>query len=166
MNNILNNKKGFTVVELLVVIVVIAILATISVASYGYLKTDARNKSLLSDISNIKQAMEIYRSREGEFPTCSNGTSECRYTENPNDTSGHANGHIRDQLESVTGIKNLPEYGFRYVSSNREENWGMLHFGDSRGNIDKYKGAQACKFGVNMNSGWWGSTYKECEDVL
>jgi prepilin-type N-terminal cleavage/methylation domain-containing protein len=47
------NKKGFTIVELLVVIVVIAILATISVTAYNGIQNRANNTAIQSDVKNF-----------------------------------------------------------------------------------------------------------------
>jgi len=53
------NKRGFTIVELLIVIVVIAILASISVVAYNGIQTRARDSQRSSDISAIKKALEL-----------------------------------------------------------------------------------------------------------
>jgi len=56
---------GFTIVELLVVIVVITILATISVVTYRGVQEAARDKSVLSDIDNVASELAGYASRNG-----------------------------------------------------------------------------------------------------
>lgn len=52
-------SRGFTVVELLIVIVVIGILAAISIVTYGGVQQNARDKSISSDLDNV--AGEITR---------------------------------------------------------------------------------------------------------
>lgn len=64
------NQKGFTLIELLVVIAIIGILASIVLVSLN----DARNKGydteIKSEISQIKNAMEIcYDNNNGEYGT-------------------------------------------------------------------------------------------------
>jgi len=51
---------GFTIVELLVVIVVIGILATLSVVAYNGVQQSARDKALLSDIENVENEITRY----------------------------------------------------------------------------------------------------------
>jgi len=46
------NKKGVTLIELLIVLVVIAIIDTISIQSYISYRTEGTKKSLLSDTKN------------------------------------------------------------------------------------------------------------------
>lgn len=55
--------KGFTVVELLVVIVVIIILATITIASYAYLRDDAMDTKIKTTVKSAGDAMQLYESR-------------------------------------------------------------------------------------------------------
>lgn len=52
MNNKKNNRKGFTIVELVIVIAVIAILATVLVPTFGTIIKDAKNSALVQEIKN------------------------------------------------------------------------------------------------------------------
>lgn len=52
MNNKKNNRKGFTIVELVIVIAVIAILATVLVPTFGNIIKDARNSAALQEAKN------------------------------------------------------------------------------------------------------------------
>lgn len=65
--------KGFTIVELLVVIVVIGILAAITVVAYGSIQASAKYSRAASDIKNTQKAIELYFADNGTYPI-SNGT--------------------------------------------------------------------------------------------
>jgi prepilin-type N-terminal cleavage/methylation domain-containing protein len=63
--------KGFTIVELLIVIVVIAILAAITIVSYNGIQTRAKVSVVQSDLRNIANQMEIFKVENGIYPTVS-----------------------------------------------------------------------------------------------
>ncbi|HMQ96299.1 MAG TPA: prepilin-type N-terminal cleavage/methylation domain-containing protein [Candidatus Saccharibacteria bacterium] len=59
---------GFTIVELLIVIVVIAILAMISVATYRGIQDRARSAVIQSNLNGAAKQLEIYKAQEGSYP--------------------------------------------------------------------------------------------------
>lgn len=59
---------GFTIVELLIVIVVIAILATISVVAYTGIQNRANDTAIQSDLKNIGQKVMAFQITEGKLP--------------------------------------------------------------------------------------------------
>lgn len=65
----MKNQKGFTIVELLIVIVVIAILAAISIVAYTGIQDRARNSSAQSLASQVAKKAEIQYALTGSYPT-------------------------------------------------------------------------------------------------
>lgn len=70
-----SRTKGFTLVELLIVIVVIAILAAISVVAYNGIQERARDAQRNQDIKTIAKALEMYYLDQGRYPTSNCGLS-------------------------------------------------------------------------------------------
>lgn len=62
------HKQGFTIVELLIVIVVIGILATITVVAYNGIQGRALDSRRLSDARAIIKALEMYKINNGSYP--------------------------------------------------------------------------------------------------
>jgi len=63
------SRQGFTIVELLIVIVVIAILAAITIVSYNGVTQRARETALMSDASSASTAMELDKIANGGYQT-------------------------------------------------------------------------------------------------
>ena len=62
------NRKGFTLVELLVVIVIIGILATLATVALGSARLKARDARRISDVKQIQTALELYYNDAGKYP--------------------------------------------------------------------------------------------------
>lgn len=63
-----NKRSGFTIIELLLVIVVIAILAVLAVTSYRNLAARAYKNRATSEISSIARAVLLYQADRGSYP--------------------------------------------------------------------------------------------------
>ena len=63
-----SKTNGFTIVELLIVIVVIGILAAITVVSYSGLQNRAKVVKIQSDISQVRKLVEAYNAEHGQYP--------------------------------------------------------------------------------------------------
>lgn len=69
-NNVMSKSKvsGFTIVELLVVIVVIGILAAITIVSYTGITAKANAATLQADLANAKKQIALYHAEHGVYP--------------------------------------------------------------------------------------------------
>lgn len=61
-------KQGFTLVELLIVIVVIAVLASISVVAYNGVQTRAQNTAAGNELIQWRKIFTLYKTGEGNLP--------------------------------------------------------------------------------------------------
>ena len=62
------NKKGFTLIELIVVIAIIGLLSTLAVVALGSARTKARDAKRLSDLKQLQTALELYFTDVNNYP--------------------------------------------------------------------------------------------------
>ncbi len=64
-----NFKKGFTLIELIVVISIIGFLTTLAFASFSQARQQSRDQKRISDLSGIQLALEQYFNKFGFYPS-------------------------------------------------------------------------------------------------
>jgi prepilin-type N-terminal cleavage/methylation domain-containing protein len=68
------NIKGFTLVELLVVISIIGILSTFAMVSLNVARVKARDALRKGDMTQIRTALNLYYDDNNQYPMCTNNT--------------------------------------------------------------------------------------------
>jgi prepilin-type N-terminal cleavage/methylation domain-containing protein len=118
-------KKGFTIVELLIVIVVIAILAAITIVSYNGIVLKAAEASMRSDLRNTASLLSVYQFDNTIYPTGTILASNLK-AESPNNTLSYAGtgtsyclsiSSTRSPLKLRTSSKNVIDEGACIVES-------------------------------------------------
>jgi prepilin-type N-terminal cleavage/methylation domain-containing protein len=69
MISLKKRNEGFTIVELLIVIVVIGILALLVITTYSGIQQKARNSKRQTDIQSLQTQMEAFYSQNGYYPS-------------------------------------------------------------------------------------------------
>jgi len=62
------HRRGFTLVELLVVMTIIGLLSTIATVNYSSSRMKARDARRLADMDAFRTALELYNTNQGGFP--------------------------------------------------------------------------------------------------
>ena len=65
-------RKGFTLIEILIVVAIIAILASIVLIGLGPAQQSGRDARRLSDLHEIQNALELYYNKCGFYPGAAN----------------------------------------------------------------------------------------------
>ena len=65
----LKPKSGFTIVELLIVIVIISILTVVAIVAYNGIQNRAYNNTVQTDLRNTAQSLHIYFIDKGTYPS-------------------------------------------------------------------------------------------------
>lgn len=61
-------SPGFTMIELLIVIVILAILTTIGLGSFASSQIKSRDSRRKVDLQNVSRALEVYYNDKGKYP--------------------------------------------------------------------------------------------------
>ena len=64
-----SRPNGFTLVELLIVVIILSILAAIVVPQFSSSTSDAKYASLDSNLSTLRSAVELYYQQHGSYPS-------------------------------------------------------------------------------------------------
>ena len=78
----LKNQKGFTIVELLIVIVVIGILAAITIVAFNGVQNRGKASSAQSAANAVVKKLEAWNSVQGSYPTY------CQFVTNTTNATG------------------------------------------------------------------------------
>ena len=70
------NRQAFTLVEMLTVIIIIGLLATLMLVAFQRARVNVRNATVKTDIKQIEMALERYRTEYGEYPPDFVGTAD------------------------------------------------------------------------------------------
>jgi general secretion pathway protein G len=64
----MNAKSGFTLVEILIVVVILGILAAIVIPQFTDASTEAKTSSLMSDLQTMRSQIELYKIQHNDNP--------------------------------------------------------------------------------------------------
>ena len=64
----LRNQDGFTLVELLIVVIILAILAAIIVPQFSAATDDAKQSAYDTNVANLRSAIDLYRQQHNAYP--------------------------------------------------------------------------------------------------
>lgn len=110
-----SKQHGFTLVELLIVAIILAILAAIVVPQFASTTDDAKDSSLRANLAAIRSAMDLYKQQHGEYPGVNASTGgTCTATAGTGAAASQV--AIVDQLTRFTNANgqscSAPEAGF------------------------------------------------------
>jgi prepilin-type N-terminal cleavage/methylation domain-containing protein len=101
------SRPGFTIVELLVVIVVIAILAAITIVAYNGFQVRARNTQQITAARSLVTAFAAYVATNGSYPGTSGQNRYCVGVDASSCSTAPANTWYRDTTYLEANLKTI-----------------------------------------------------------
>jgi len=83
MKNLVKGKKGFTLIELVIVIAILGILAGIAIPRFLDATATARGAKIVADLRTIDSAIVIYNAKTGSLPTATTQLTTAATGDNP-----------------------------------------------------------------------------------
>ena len=101
--------KGFTLIEILVVVTIISLLTSAAVVSYTQLGKQSRDARRKTDLEQIRAAIEMYRSNNNYYPATSGVVTTCASSDTIADASN-------TYLNDVSDDPKCPTYKYYYIA--------------------------------------------------
>ena len=118
----MKTKSGFTLVEILIVVVILGILAAIVIPQFTEASTEARESSLMSDLQTLRSQIELYKVQHNDEPPAL-ATFEEQMTET-SDIDGNTSGDKEADADAPFGpyLQAIPTNPF--TDGNSVVDWG------------------------------------------
>lgn len=130
------SRRGFTIVELLIVIVVVAILAAITSVAYNGVQARARDAARIQKLTAIAKAIEMYYVDNGRYPPIEDGSGIESSCGSQTENWGHCdrNKTLADALAPYmtidpVSLSSATTGGSYYYYYNSEGSDGRAHYG-------------------------------------
>lgn len=164
-NKIKNKKKGFTLVELLVVISIISILTIVGISSFKTVQIKSRDTRRKNDLNSVSKALNMYYNDNGVFPYESLLNINSMIKTSGIGFSAEVNGTVvtymvEMPIETTNGVEEYSYLGttgksFKLFSNLENENDNNC-LKDEDGvvlkNIDDYTVTNGCIYGVSSSN--------------
>lgn len=155
----LTHKKqtGFTIVELLIVIVVIGILAAITIVAYNGMQTRARYSVMQQDISSINKAIQLYYADNGYYPY--SGTTGANVTANST-TTLNIPGLSPQYIQAVPKIPNDGKAGYyAYIWQANGTEYKIVRLANTQANLPEIErdDPRSDPYRVGRGWGYWSN---------
>ena len=122
IKNNLKDQRGFTIVELITVLFIIGILATLTLASLSYARKIARDTRRVSDLSAVATALEQYKKDKGFYPIAPIGACDYPYSKGCYEelVEEELSGYINANFQDPKGNEGDGQFGYRYGGGDPE----------------------------------------------
>jgi general secretion pathway protein G len=114
-----NTKSGFTLVEILIVVIILGILAAIVIPQFTNASQDARKSSLVSQLQTLRSQIQLFKLQHGEvLPTLVAGWADLNsVTQYPVGSANNFGPYMQaDPKNPLNGLSNVLDAGVGQIT--------------------------------------------------
>lgn len=120
------NKKGFTLIEVLIVVAIIAILSSVVLVGLGPTQRAGRDARRVSDLRQTQNGLELYYNRCGYYPgTTVTGSGSCGGYASNNTWGGMSDALTGSSL-GISTVPQDPTSGHTYYYASKSDGSGYV----------------------------------------
>lgn len=108
------SKRGFTLVEILIVVAIIATLASVALVGLGPVQRSGRDTRRVSDLRQVQNGVELYYAKCGYYPGTAQSGTDCTGFAQVSDWAGLSSSLTGSSI-GVSKVPNDPRSGDTYV---------------------------------------------------
>ncbi len=99
----MRNRKGFTLVEIMIVVAIIALLVAIAVPNIAAQRRIANNSAAAGNLRSLLSVLETYNTAEGEYPAALSSLTDGTNPYISTVPTGTAGGYVWTSTPATTG---------------------------------------------------------------
>ncbi len=148
-------QKGFTLVELLVVISIMSVLTVVAISSFRTAQTKSRDVRRKNDLNSISKALNMYYNDVGSFPY---GSTNLDLTMAGVGFSASVGGKVVTYMVEIPTETTNSVQGYSYISGTTGKSFKLFanleNTNDSSclTDVDDYSVSNGCVYGVSSSN--------------
>lgn len=133
-------KKGFTLVELMVVVTIIALLSAVLFANFGDARMSSRDKARKTELKEMQLSLELYKAQYGRYPAAGCSAAAANFAGPGPATAGNLTSCANYITGHAAGVTFVPDFTSELPTDTMSEddaNRGFYYRTDSTGSSYK-----------------------------
>lgn len=117
-NSFRQRSKGFTLIEMLIVVAIIGILSSLILVGLASFRSRGRDARRVADVKQVQNALEVYYTKNLKYPAVTGGSAEDRWEELTTTVTGGGIGISQLPIDPLS-----PSQDYDYKECNNQQGY-------------------------------------------